>query len=403
MMIAIAAEPADFAQFEWYSNNGPSWVFDPGGDKHAMKVDRDDLIGLKKTVSGPTAGRYQVILAKYPHLIFRSIKPEIIEKRLPKFVKTNSVPAKPDKTGQRAQRVKIKGADAHDKQTALKYKPEKLPKEVGQYDKADYQWREVMNGPIPISTMHHKKTRQSLQKGDIVGVRFWTSARGGFILMPSGERVNISEATYENVTSGATILPSARQQKGIVVLTDIAHQLPKRARMVKPKPQALEKELEWEDDEDTEHSTKLQGKRGKGFLDQHKDIVSDFDYKDDDDEDEWETDDDFDEFEEDDEEETEETDSEENVNTEDDDDIQYAEEGMILQMANGKQLVIIGIEEKDVSDMLYLFDRELDNIRTAPIPTGADMRKLPRVKLMGHISQAELENIKRRTARRMNR
>lgn len=403
MIISLAAS-ADFEQFQWYSNHGASFVFDSGNsDQHKMKVDKDDLIGLKKTVSGPTAGRYQVVLAKAPHIIFRSVKPELIEKHLAKLKKYTGVPIKPEKAGQRHARVKIKGADAHDKQTALKYKPEKLPKEVGQYDKADYQWREVVYGPIPISTMLHKKVRSPLKTGDIVGVRFWTSARGGFVLLPSGERVNISEATYENITSGATILPSARQQVGIVVLADIAKQLPPRARITKPKPAKPEKELEFEDDDDddAEHESHKQGRRGKAFLDQHKDIVSDFEYEDDDDDDDFEDDDEEDlEFEDDDEEDA----PEENVNTEEgDEDTLYAEEGMILQLANGKQVIIIGIEEKEVSDLLYMYDRELDSIRTAPVPTGADMRKLPRVKLVGHIPQAELENIKRRTARRMNR
>lgn len=404
MIIALAAAPADFEQFQWFSNAGPEFKFDPGNNQHIMKVAKDDLIGLKKTVSGPTAGRYQIVLAKYPHLIFRSIKPEAIEKRLKQLKKYEGVPIKPEKTGQRHSRVKIKGADAHDKQTALKYKPEKLPKEEGQYDKANYQWREVMNGPIPISTMHHKKTRTALKKGDIVGVRFWTPARGGFVILPSGERVNISEATYENITSGATILPSARQQIGIVVLADIAAQLPKRARISKPKP---EKVLEWEDDED-EAAEDKQAKRGKNFLAQHKDLVSDFEYEDDDDEDDFEEDDDFDEFEEDDdeddsEEETEEDDSAENVNTEDDD-IEYVEEGMILQLTNGKKLIVAAIEEMEVSDRLYLYDQDTGDIRKQAIPSGIDVRKLPGgVKLVGRVKDDELQNIKRRAERRMNR
>lgn len=407
MIIAIAAAPADFEQFQWYSNSGPEFKFDPGNNQHIMKVAKDDLIGLKKTVSGPTAGRYQIVLAKYPHLIFRSIKPEVIEKAMKHFKEYKGVPIKPEKTGQRHSRVKIKGADVHDKQTALKYKPEKLPKEEGQYDKADYQWREVVNGPIPISTMHHKKTRTPLKKGDIVGVRFWTPARGGFVLLPSGERVNISEATYENITSGATILPSARQQVGIVVLQDIAHLLPKRSRISKPKP---EKVLEWEDDEDEEALDK-QAKRGKNFLTQHKDLVSDFEYEDDDDEDDFEEDDDdFDEFEEEDDdedsetdEESEEDDSEENVNTQDDD-IEYVEEGMILQLANGKKLTVAAIEEMEVSDMLYLYDMDTGDIRKQAIPSGIDVRKLPGgVKLIGRVKEDELQNIKRRAERRMNR
>jgi hypothetical protein len=410
MNIAIAAAPAEFSEFTWYKNAGPEFVFKPGNSQHALNVQKGDLIGLKKTARGPTAGQYQVVLEKYPHIIFRSVRKEAVEEHLSKFKPYDGIPAKPEKTGQRHARVKVKGADAHDKQTALKYKPEKLPKEEGQYDKANYQWREVVHGPIPIATMHHKKTRTALKKGDIIGVRFWTPARGGFIIMPSGERVNISETTYESVTSGATILPSARQQVGIVVLTDIAHQLPKRSRITKVKP---EKPLEFEDDDefedDEEHETAKQVKRGKNFLQQHKDIVSDFEYEDDDDEDDFEDDDDdFDEFEEDDdsEEETEESeddDSEDSVNTEDDD-TQFVEEGMIIQLANGKKLTVAAIEELEVSDLLYLYDTDTGNFRKQPIPSGLDVRKLPGgAKLVGRAKEDELQNIRRRVARLLHR
>lgn len=407
MIISLAAAPADFEQFQWYSNKGEPFIFKPGGDSRSMHVFKDDLIGFKQTKSGPSAGDYQVILAKAPHVIFRAVKASSIDEHMEKLQKYTGIPIKPTKTGERAQRIKIKGADAHDKHTALKYKPEKLPKEEGEYDKANYQWREVMQGPIPISTLHHKKTRTALKRGDIVGLRFWTSARGGFIIMPNGERVNISETTYENVTLGATILPNARQQVGIVVISDILSQLPKRARNVKPRaPKAEpEKVLEWEDeDEDeTEKKAAKQGRRGKSFLDQHKDLVSDFNYADDDEEDEFEEDDEFED--EDDEDDLEfEDDSEENVNTEEgDEEIQYVEEGMIFQLANGKKLCVAGIEELEVSDMLYLYDMETGDIRKQAVPSGIDAHKIPKTKMIGRVKAEELENIKRRASKRMNR
>lgn len=396
MIISLSAAPADFSQFIWYVNKGAAFKFDPGNGQHVMRVDSGDLIGIKKTTRGPTAGSYQAVLEKYPHLIFRSVPGASIEKHLSDLKPYNGIPAKPEKTGQRYTKVKIKGADAHDKLTALKYKPEAKFKESGEYDRENYQWREVVNGPIPIRTKEHGKTRQSLKNGDIIGVRFVTSAKGGYVILPSGERLNISEENYESVISGARILPSSGQQVGVVILNDL--NLPKRTRVVKPKASTIvdsNKPLEFEDDDLDNDAA---AKRGQHFIKQHSDLVSDFDYEEDDDSDDFE-----DEFEDDFEDDDEESESEESVNNESED-VHYIEEGMILKMPNGSRFVVASVMESGLNDTVILYNQESSTIRTTKIPAGLDVRELPGgVVVDGSITGTELTNIQRRVNKLANR
>lgn len=398
MMISISAASVDFAEFSWYTNKGEPFVFDPGNGQVALKVDTGDWIGLKKTTRGPTAGQYQAILQKYPHKIYRSIVPAAIEKHLDDLKPYNGIPPRPEKSGKRYTKVKIKGAGDHDKQTAEKYKPVKAPKEEGEYDKSNYQWRKVVNGPLPVVTHHYGKPRPHLKNGDVIGLRFMTTVKGGFIIMPSGERVNISEAIYDNITAGTRILPHAEQQVGVVVLEDIKHLLPKHARIrpARRVKKESESELEFEEDDDSEIDEKAQARRGRNFIAKHNELVSDFEYIEDDTLD-YEDDDEDEqplEYEED------EDDEEENVK---DEEFQGFEEGMILQALNGAEFVIAAIEETGMSDTLFLYDRNHGNIKFTKVPIGLDIRQYDKAKIVGRVKENELVNIKHMASRIIER
>jgi hypothetical protein len=175
--------------------------------------------------------------------------------------------------------------------------------------------------------------------------------------------------------------------------------LPKTSRIVKPKkPKPEEEELEYEDDSETGENA--QAKRGRHFLQQHADLVSDFDYGEDDDDLEFE--DDFEEDLEEPEDELEfEEDEEENVNEED-----YFQPGMILEYSNGAKEVILAIEERGLSDILHVQNMITGKYQQKNMPTGlrvSDVVAKGRVKVVGHVSDSELNNMIRRNRIKLNK
>jgi hypothetical protein len=401
MIIGLAAAQVDFKIFEWFSNAGADFQLKLAGHT-PIRVEPDDLIGLKKTTRGPTAGSYQVVLAKYPQLVFRSIKQHEIDTFFEHLKPFAGVPDKPGFEGGRRAPIRRDVLEKSDKQSSQYFVAPNSPREQGSYDKNDYQWRQVVR-TVQITTKTHGATRQSLKEHEIVGVRYLRKSHGGYVIMPSGERVMISHDKYEELTLNSDILPRARQEKGIVDLNDIARNLPKgtRIRMPRiPKTPIVK----------TPRKTEKGSVTDRPFHEQNKPLVSQFDYKEFDEAFDFEPEDEEellnppDEFE---------FEDDETVNTQgapaldtevgeeeddpdmdhlqdvehdeetgepiEDEDAVYAEEGLVLKTKAGAEWIVVAVEEEGLSDNLLLYDVETKALRNYRVPAGEDLRNMKTV------------------------
>jgi transposase-like protein len=426
MIIALAAVQADFKQFEWMSNKGPMFELKLDADL-PLKVETDDLIGLRKATRGPTAGAYQVVLAKYPQKIFRSIKQEKIDEFIKHLKPYQGIPEKPAKTGQRQGQLRKQHLETGDKQTAQYFVARGTINEAVSYDRANYQWRKMVR-TVNVVTKHHGTTRSSLHDGDVVGLRYMRKSHGGYVIMQNGERVNIDHDVYEKITLNSDILPSAQQQRGLVDLKDLIATLPKRARRpqiripkeIKPGRVKIPMVKESQHDPDK-------------FVDRTKPLVSDFHYKD------LEEEMDFDEEEEDnllnppDEFEMEDLDTvntqgkpaitpledEDEFDEEDDPEMDFhqdhdideetgeelpepdailAEEGVVLASKDGTEWTVVSIEPTGMTDVLVMFNADKKSLRHYKVPAGEDLRSMKSVTYVKTIKGKALDKVMEQAA-----
>ena len=415
MIITIAASPADFKQFEWMYNAGKAFKLQL--DDTPVTVEPDDLMGFRKATRGPTAGAYQVVLAKYPQKIYRSIKQQQIDKFIKQFKDYTGIPEAPKKTGARHSYMR-KNQLENDRQESQFWVSPKKPRETDSYDRDDYQWRKVMH-VTNVTTKHYGTTRSSLRDGDVVGLRYLRKSHGGYVIMPNGERVLISHDVYEQITNNTDIMPRAQQLTGIVDFNELEKTLPKRAaRRIKiprlPKPHE-ERPSTTGDAESAKHAQR------------NKQLTTTFDYKD--------IDEEFD-FEPEEEEEIlnppveqEDFELEDTVNNgeepsitslededfeeEDDPEMDYhkdqevdedgepvedensvlAQEGLTLITRDNKEWVIVGVEEQGMSDSLMLYNADSKALRHYKIHAGEDLRNVKSVRVGRMLEGDELDKV----------
>lgn len=419
MIISLAAAPADFSQFEWMYNAGKS--FKLRLDDTPVTVDADDLVGFRKATRGPTAGAYQVVLAKYPQKIYRSIKQDQIDKFIKQFKEYKGVPEAPKKTGARHQYMR-KNQLENDRQESQFYVSPSKPREVHSYDRDDYQWRKVMHNTT-VTTKHYGTTRAALKTGDEVGLRYLRKSHGGYVIMPNGERVLIAHELYEEITNNTDILPRAQQQTGIVEFTELAKLIPKRPRAIKipRKPR-----------DEMPRPTRT----GQAETDKHaarnKPLTTHFDYKDIDEDFDFEPEEEEDllnppveqedfpedntvnngeepsitaledeDFEEEDDPEMDfhkDQETDENGEPIDDDSAVTAQEGQVLITRDNSEWVVISVEEQGMSDTLVLYNEDSKALRHYKVHAGEDLRNLKSVSVGRLIEGPALDKILEKAA-----
>lgn len=417
MIISLAASPADFKQFEWMYNAGKS--FKLRLDDTPVTVEADDLVGFRKATRGPTAGAYQVVLAKYPQKIYRSIKQEQVDKFIKQFKEYKGIPEAPKKDGARHQYMR-KNQLENDRQESQFYVSPKKPREVHNYDRDDYQWRKVMHN-VTVTTKHYGTTRSALKTGDVVGLRYLRKSHGGYVIMPNGERVLIAHELYEEITNNTDILPRAQQLTGLVEFAELEKTLPKRPRAIKipRKPRdEMPRPARTGPAESAKHITR------------NKPLTTTFDYKD--------IDEDF-AFEPEDEENllnppieqedfpeegggnTVNTEEEPGITSLDDEDFEEeedpemdfhkdqevnedgdhiedetavtAEEGRVLITRDNSEWIIVSVEEQGMAETLVLYNEDSKALRNYKVPLGEDLRNLKSVTVGRLITGNELDKI----------
>lgn len=227
---------------QWFKFNGPKaiklGVDKQFNQKHPLMVRPDELVGLRKATRGPGAGNYQVRLGHAVHVLFRNVPQKMIDK-IVDYLKPykGKLPERGslEEGKKRNTKVTIREKSESNKLIDDLYKPTGTIREHSTYNRENYQWRKVVHGGTRIKTKKQGKTVATLQPDDVVGVRYMTKARGGFVILPNMQRVNIDHDTYMQIVGSARIQPTSKQQKGIVVTAEVKATLPKQTRVRKPK------------------------------------------------------------------------------------------------------------------------------------------------------------------------
>ncbi|AGS82092.1 hypothetical protein O152_gp269 [Pseudomonas phage PaBG] len=242
MLMIAEAKVKDLATMSWFTYTGEKAI-KLGTDKqfnqkHPLVVRPGELVGLKKAARGPGAGNYQVVLGHAVHVLFRNVTQKMIDKIEGKL---KPYKGKPPEHGQlqegkkRTTKVRIREKETSDKLVADLFKPEGPVRENATYNRENYQWRRVVHAGVAVKSLKQGRSKYSTQEGDVVGMRYMTKARGGFIILPNMQRVNIDHDTYMKLIESTRIQPSSKQQKGIVILADVKATLPKETRNRKKK------------------------------------------------------------------------------------------------------------------------------------------------------------------------
>lgn len=242
MLMIAEAKVKDLATMSWFTYTGEKAI-KLGTDKqfnqkHPLMVRPGELVGLKKAARGPGAGNYQVVLGHAVHVLFRNVTQKMIDKIEDKL---KPYKGKPPEHGQlqegkkRTTKVRIREKETSDKLVADLFKPDGPVRENTTYNRENYQWRRVVHSGVAVKSLKQGRSKYSTQEGDVVGMRYMTKARGGFIILPNMQRVNIDHDTYMKLIESTRIQPSSKQQKGIVILADVKATLPKETRNRKKK------------------------------------------------------------------------------------------------------------------------------------------------------------------------
>lgn len=238
-MFIAEAKIKDLDTLTWYTFTGLRAVTlgsaNQFNQRHTLQIKPQNIVGFKKVTRGPGAGNYQVVLGHAPHVLFRNVPYANIEKlsdRLEKYKGKNPTHPELDSSRKRASRVVIEERSKSDKQKDPFYKPNGTINERTSYDRENYQWRKVVSDKaIKVVTLKQGRSRTTISEGDVIGLRYMTKARGGFILLPTGARINISHDSFEDIVNNTRILPSARQQRGIVLVADVKAVIGKQDRV----------------------------------------------------------------------------------------------------------------------------------------------------------------------------
>ena len=432
--ISLAGPKADLESFRWYVYEGHSTIKVAVGD-YPITCEPGDAYGLKKATRGPTAGKYQVVVARESHHVFRSVPPEALEDLLEDSKPLDAMPDLSKKTGLRHARRVVQNAEIHDKQTSDRYKPKARPTEINGYDRAHYQWRQYRGDtPFKIHSFLYGKLKHTLHKSDMFGIRFVTPARGAYVVVGFGDnekRIQIKYEEAEKLADATNILPMSKQLKGYVeterpgiIATKKAksreHKIPRNIVQKDDTP------TEADDSTGTPVSITDVAKKARQFVKENIPLASLHDYKEDDEDDDFDDEFDENEFEElptefeDDEvdidledgvdPEDEEYDPRSDIEEvpEDDEEFQSVTEGDTVRLKNGEEWTAVEIEEEDgedgepvesLSSVVRWFNPIKNEVRIQRIPNNINIHKTKMFVYVKTVKGRELNTLRQRAAR----
>lgn len=221
MMVSLSADH-ELDGFDWYVFNGEKKITLKGyNQKHDFVVEKGDIFGLRSTRQ---LGKYQAVHSRMTHVLFRNVEESKIDTIIDKSKAYRGKPIQHPELAdgrKRAMKTAIKPIEITlANRLSDQYFSPKNVIERSSYDRQDYQWRSV-GKQIRVKTLKMGKARKPLEVNDLIGLRYVTAAKGGYIIMPNHERVNISTETYKDIIENSRIVPRGEQRQGVVNISDI--------------------------------------------------------------------------------------------------------------------------------------------------------------------------------------
>ena len=228
---SISAGFINPGDYNWYRYTGKTPMKFEHPDrkrnrKHNLVLAKGDLFGLREK----RTGGWNLVREDMQHVIFKmhDYDMDLIFKRA-KLTKDT-----PDKQTGKPGRSRTRGSGPTPR---FKKRGVSATREKTQVNKADYQWRVVMDDKIMIRTPANKP-KFELKKNQKVGLRFVNSAKGGFLVLENGTRARISTKSYDEISDASYIMDP--QPKGTIDI-DSEELRKEKVRAAKDKKKLLEK------------------------------------------------------------------------------------------------------------------------------------------------------------------
>ena len=219
MMVSLSADH-DLSEFDWYTFNGAKTITLKGyNQRHDFRLEKGDVYGVRSTRQ---LGKMQLLKQDATHVLFRNVEESKVDKLIDVSKAYKGKVAHPELGDRkRAPKIAIKSTELKiaNRMSDQYFSPKNVIERTS-YDRQDYQWRSI-GKQIRIKTLKMGKARKALELGDVVGIRYLTVAKGGYIIMPNQERVNIPTEIYKEIVENSRILTRSEQKSGTINMLDI--------------------------------------------------------------------------------------------------------------------------------------------------------------------------------------
>lgn len=226
---SAAIDPDDFAWLVF--TRATKMRLSGYNQRHTLVLEKGDIFGVRRT----RVGKYQLVKGSQMHILYRNIS----EKTHSNIMK-NAIPYKgPTPSEQevedgfvRHRRVSTRETShTPNKRTDDYYKPKKgRVVEKFEIDLNNYQWRRIKKDTIKVETKKQGKVRGVLHPNDLIGLRYQTPARGGYVIINGNVRVHITHELYTRLVHSSRVVPDSQQRTGTIDLET------KVSEPVEPKP-----------------------------------------------------------------------------------------------------------------------------------------------------------------------
>jgi len=217
--VSIAAKGIDPEAFAWLVFTRSTKMQLKGyNQRHTLVLSKGDIFGVRRTRSNT----YQMVKSDSLHVLYRNVPAETYNRILKNCIAYKGTPITEEEVEDgfsRSRRVSTtESTQKSNKRTDDFYKPGSRIIEKYQIDQNNYQWRKLREANIKVLSKKQGKIKGLLNSGDVIGLRYSTPARGGYVLLDGNKRINISHEMYSELVHASRVLPDSQQKDDVVDL-----------------------------------------------------------------------------------------------------------------------------------------------------------------------------------------
>lgn len=251
--VSVAATAIDPEAYAWLVFTRATKMRLTGyNQRHVLILSKGDVFGIRRTRSNT----YQIVKSDALHVLYRNIPPNTQDRIL-----TNSIPYK----GEPITPQEVEDGFSRHRRVSTQEPKRKSNRRIDdffvpttkrivekfQIDQNNYQWRKLTKGNIRVVTKKQGKSKAVLQSGSIVGLRYRSPGRGGYVLLDGNVRIQISHEMYSELVHASRVLPESQQKTEIVDLgSGLSAEQIKKLSEPKPRTKKEDKVVEEEPEEE---------------------------------------------------------------------------------------------------------------------------------------------------------